>query len=349
MATLAVCSGLEERYPSAPMTVTLPTTYYHLKGNTTYYVLRPLSLWPFDPVRLSLRVWVKARPTFSQAPGLLGWALSGGEIEELQKRPYWLCCEFRDSTLHGTVRKQRAVEIIRNAALAIQIVAPSGSWDAQIITFEERNGDLAPISVTKHPPQHTVPWARIVGFDSGSGRELPLVVAGVQRAFARGGVRLKNALNFLDLGLEATNAYMQFFLWTTALGSLLMAGNGNVFRERAFNLFDPFNFVLPPIECGQPKYRVRDVIEDIYELRSAIAHGEQIARKFWSKLSFDDDTGQPIEAVENPRFYYEILQECSLFLLCRLLRWLFINGLDNRVRDTPLWRQELTRPHSAIP
>lgn len=331
------------------MSVARPITYYPQKGSTTYYVLRPLSIWPFDPIRLSLRVWVKSKPTFSKEPGLLNWALSGGEIEELERRPYWLCCQFRDISVHGTPRKRRAVEIIRNAGLAIQIVAPSGSWDAQIITFEQRNGDLVPISVTRHPPQHTVPWARIIGFDDRSGRDLPLVVAGVQRAFARGGVRLKNALNFLDLGLEATNPYIQFFLLTTALGSLLMAGNGRVFKQRALTMFGAAAFVLPPVEFGQPKYRVQDVAADMYELRSAIAHGEQIPRKFWTRVSFDDENGHPIEVVENPRFYFEILQECSLFLLCRLLRWLFVNRLDNRVRDTPRWRQELTHPHSPIP
>jgi hypothetical protein len=228
-------------------------------------------------------------------------------------------------------------------------VAPSGSWDAQIITCEERDGDLVPISVTRHPPQHTVPWARIVGFDSRSERDLLLVIAGVQRAFARGGIRLKNALYFLDLGLEATNPYLQFFLWTTALGGLLMAGKGPVFVERACNLFGSATFVLPAVDLAQPKYRIQDIADDAYQLRSPIAHGEQIPKKFWTKVPFVNENGQPIEVVENPRFYFEILQECSLFLLCRLLRWLFVNGLDNRVRDTPLWRQELTRPHSAIP
>lgn len=82
-------------------------------------------------MRLSLRVWVKPKPRIAGQPGLLQWALSGRELEELEKRPHWLYCEFRDYAIGGSKRQGRAIQIVRNAALAIQIVAPLGSWDAQ--------------------------------------------------------------------------------------------------------------------------------------------------------------------------------------------------------------------------
>jgi hypothetical protein len=275
--------------------------------------------------------------------------LSGREIQELGKIPNWLYCEFRDYAVWGSKRQARAIRIIRNAALAIQIVAPLGSWDAQIITFKRQNAGLVPKGIEHHPPQHTAAWARIVGFDSRSEADLPLVVAGVQRAFARGGVPLINALNFFELGLEAMNPYIQFFLWTTALDSLLMAVTPRNFRDRLCTRFGGSSFVLPTTEFGQPKYRVEDVADDIFQLRSAIAHGQEIRAKFRSRIPFEDDAGNVIPDIQSPRLYSEVLHECSLFLLCRLLRWLFVNGLDRGVRNATSWKKVLQHAPSAIP
>jgi hypothetical protein len=320
------------------------------EGKISYCVLRPLSTWPYQkPKRLSLRVWVTSKPQLAGKSGLLEWAMSGREVEDLERRPNWLCCEYRDHAVAGSKRQTRAIQLISNAALAVQIVAPTGSWEAQIITFEKQNGGLVPKGVVHHQPQNTTKWARIVGFDSRAEADLPLVVAGVQRATSRGGVRLINALNFFQLGLESTNPYLQFFLWTTAIDDLVMAVSRINFQNRLCNLFGESNFVLPSIEFGQPKYRVQDVADDIFELRSEIAHGQEIRAKFRAVGPFEDDTGKDIAVVAGSRVYSEVLHECSLFLLCRLMRWLFVQGLDDKVRDTTTWKRIIDQPRPSIP
>jgi len=138
-------------------------------------------------------------------------------------------------------------------------------------------------------------------FDSRFEADLPLVVAGVQRAFTRGGVRLINALNFFELGLDATNPYLQFFLWTTAIDDLLMAITQANFRDRLCDLFGANRFVLPSTEFGQPKYRVQDVADDIFGLRSAIAHGQEILPKFRVINPFEDDRGKVMAVLLGPR------------------------------------------------
>ena len=296
-----------------------------------------------------MRVRVTAKPQLAVKSGLLEWAMSGREVENLERSPNWLCCEYRDDTVSGSKRQARAIQLIDGAALAVQIVAPTGSWESQIITFEKQNGGLVPKAVLHHQPQNTSKWARIVGFDSRADADLPLVVAGVQRATSRGGIRLINALNFFQLGLAAMNPYLQFFLWTTAIDDLLMAVSRVNFQNRLCSLFGGSNFVLPSIEFAQPKYRVHDVADDIFELRSEIAHGQEIRAKFRAVGPFEDNTGKVIEVVAGSRAYSEVLHECSLFLLCRLLRWLLVQGLDDKVRDTITWKQIISHPGSGIP
>lgn len=316
----------------------------------SYSVLRPLSNWPFqNPLRFSLRVWVKPKPQVEGKSGLLAWAMSGREIEDLEKRSSWLCCDFRDHSFLLSNRQKRAMQLVQHAALAVQIVAPIGSWEAQIITFEQESGGLVPKGVVHRPPQNTAAWARIVDFDGRSEADLPLVIAGVQRAFARGGVRLKNALLFFELGLDTTNPYIQFFLWTTALDDLLMAISKENFRTRLCNLFGGSSFALPATRFGQPRYRVLEVADDIFELRSAIAHGKEISPKFRSANPFENDAGKVIPVFQGPRLYCEVLHECSLFLLCRLLRWLFVTRSDDKVQDTKAWKLIICQARSAIP
>jgi len=311
--------------------------------------VRPITIWPFkNPMRLSLRVWVRPNPKISESE-YLHWALSKREIDDLKNRPNWLCCEFPDAGAYGSNRQQRAAWIIRQAALALQIVAPIGSFEAQIITLKRRSEGIFVEGMDHRPPQSTLPWARIIGFDKNSERDLPLVVSGVQKAFALRSVRLINALNFFELGLEATSLHIQFFLWTTALDGLLMAaGSPTAFRERLCRLFGQSSFVLPSIELGQPRYKVEEMAADLYEFRSKIAHGLELPKKFWEKVPFENTNGTLIDIVSpNPRPYYEVLTECSLFLLCRFLRWIFVNNLQDIVHKTRQWKRELQKPSSA--
>lgn len=318
--------------------------------NPVRFVVRPISLWPFqNPTRLSLRVWIRPNPQIKESE-FLHWALSNREIDDLKQRPNWLSCEFPDSGPLGSKRQTRAVWIVKQAALALQIVAPIGSWEAQVMTLERRPEGLFLQSMEHRPPQYTFPWARIIGFDKNSESHVPLVFSGVQKAFARKSIRLINALNFFELGLEATSLHIKFFLWTTALDALLMAGAGGAFERRMYSLFGQSSFVLPSIESGQPRYRVEDVTDDLFRFRSNIAHGLEVPKKFWQTVPFDDDKGKPIDVVTpNPRPYHETLTECSLFLLCRLFRWIFLNNLHEVVNNSQQWRQIIQNPPFALP
>jgi hypothetical protein len=54
-----------------------------------------------------------------------------------------------------------------------------------------------------------------------------------------------------------------------------MAGNSKNFRDRLINVFGGTTFVLPKVEPNeQPAYRVGEIAGELYDLRSAIAHGQ---------------------------------------------------------------------------
>ena len=84
---------------------------------TKYLVALPLTdyFWPFDvPTRLWHTLWVRTTPELPTTNNaFLQWALSGREIENLKKVPYWVtleCCADRNVLIN---KRQRAVEIVR--------------------------------------------------------------------------------------------------------------------------------------------------------------------------------------------------------------------------------------------
>src|SRR5260370_42675440 len=100
----------------------------NLRRTTKYYIFHPLKEW-FLPIPTKLRagIWVKTAPdVLTENDSFVRWALSGREIESLQKYPAWLCCEFFDEAIQGTRRQMRALELAKDTRLAFQILTPIG-------------------------------------------------------------------------------------------------------------------------------------------------------------------------------------------------------------------------------
>ncbi len=320
---------------------------------TRYSAYRPLNWWPFaTPMHLHVGVWVKPTPiTTPEGTSLWEWALSRMEADRLKKVPTWVCCDFRDLPVLENWKKARAMQFVQNVVLAMQVVAPAGGEDSQTVLFEHRAEGLASVSVWHRPPMRSTPWARVAAFNTPTSLpDVQTVVRRVLRAFAQNVVRLVNPLYLLEYGLEATNPHIRVLFWVTALEGLLMSVRRDNFKERLFNLLGERTFVFPPIDIfgfGQPKYRVGEVAEDLYELRSVVAHGGEIPAKFALACGFRDVSDTTIEVHEKNCLYLEVLEECALFLLCRALRYVFVSGLDRKVYNASEWRQEVMKPYST--
>jgi hypothetical protein len=161
----------------------------------------------------------------------------------------------------------------------------------------------------------STPWGRIGGYENVSLDEIRKVVRGVSSIFRFPVSRLINPLQFLELGFGQVNPYIGMFLWVSGMDSLLMAGTSKNFKDRLVNVFGETTFVLPKVDyMEQPRYRVGEVAGDIYELRSAIAHGSLIPTRCLEMVGLEDLRGKANTAYGSVQ-YLQVMRECALFLL----------------------------------
>jgi len=237
-------------------------------------------------------------------------------------------------------RQRRAVELVRYTRLAIQLIAPVGCDDSTIVVTSSKG-----VSTMHPPPMTSTPWGRIVGYENSSLDEIRRVVRAVNLVFRFRAPRIINSLQFLELGFGANNPYIGLFLWVSGLDAILMAGNSKNFKERLVNVFGDSTFVLPEVDfSGQPRYRVGEVAGELYDLRSVIAHGSLVPAKFLEQVSLKDVYGKIISTYPTQVQYLQVMRECALFLLIRLLRKIFLEDRVYMVNNTAQWRARLDHP-----
>ena len=313
---------------------------------TEYAVISPVWAWkPRKELELPGKVRIEQIPE-SEKPKFKEWnqCLSGWQIKALAESDFWFRYDFQDELLKRSVSKNAAMELARNAVLAYQVVHPVGTDDfgSFVILCEKRPHALVIDSVSNNRRLETTRWGRMIGLEPVDANALRVVVAGVQEAFAKKVVRLQNPLYLLELGEEANNPHMRILLWVVGLDALLMACNGKTFERRLCNFLGRKTCVFPAIGgLPQPKYTLGDVVCDLYVLRSDIAHGKKIHKRFREKVCFQDVDGNLIDGYEGSYQHGEILEEAALFLLCLALRSVFTNNLIDIVADDLRWRDHL--------
>jgi hypothetical protein len=313
------------------------------KELTKWSVWQPLSWrWQYtSPSQLCLGIRTASVPSLPENDDAFWrWALSGRDSENLRKVQSWLKIEYFDQDGTQSLKQVRAVELIRNTQLAIQIAAPVGCGDLTVLIQHQNL-----ISTVHVPPMTSTPWGRIIGFDNCTLPSIRRIVRGVHFSFHSKINRLINPLNFFQMGLESTNPYIRTFMWVTALDAVLMARNLEIFVKRLCNFLGENSFVLPAIDPGgQPKYRVKDVAADLYHFRSAIAHGDLIQQEFLELSGLINTTGNEISSYPPQTRYTQVLEECALFLIAGVFRKLFLEDLGRTFRNVKAWRKKLNQP-----
>lgn len=309
-----------------------------------YSTWQPLTHWhwPFPvPSRLYHGIRVASPPSLpSRDDAFFRWAFSGPEIENLERCPTWLNLNFRDVEALSSSRQQRAVELVNNTRLAVLIAAPVGCEDSPILLRYEDH-----FTVFRRPMMKTTPWGRICGFESTSLGEIRALVRGVHRVFHARLTRMINPLYFFSLGLESTNPYISTFLWLSGLDSLLMAATRKQFCDRLVNVFGEKAFILPRCDPGgQPNYQVGAMVEDLYTFRSAIAHGQLIPKSLLAQCAFTNDRAKVIDSYSSPTTVVDILRECALFLLTKMLKLILAGGYLKTFENAKNWRLKLDHP-----
>lgn len=308
-----------------------------------YLVLRPGAGWPGDDeIRLSNGVSLGNLPTDS-VPNFFDWSesLSGREMRFLSENRRWFYYRFKDVPTRPTDVQNTAFGKVVDATYALVILAPAGNNGIRILCNKE-DQNWKSVTIIHDPEFRSTPWGNIQSCVHIGRSDLTAVVNGVTKVSTEGIIRLLNPLQFLEHGLQSRNIHLRIFLWVTGLDALVMAGNRRNFINRMIRLLGRESFVFPEAEFfGQPKYRIEDVLEDLYELRSCIAHGQEIPEKFRKESGFPDTSGKCIELYKPGYTYRGVLEECSLFMLCRALRTVFLSRLVPTVVNTKEWRRFL--------
>lgn len=265
--------------------------------------------------------------------------LTGNQIKALEATEFWFLRQFEDERILLEINTETHYRSVLSAMYAFQLIAPIGAPNFVIFSGREQNR-LAIDSMRVFPALSSTRWAGACGFQGATRSEFVVLADGVNTALNGSTVRLKNALFLLEHGMRASAPYLPLLFWTTGLDALMMAINSDTFQQRLSNFLGANRLVLPAISTiGQPKCRVHEVLGDLFELRSIIAHGRRVEDKFLERcgLRMLDDRPREIQEVDSCR-YSQVLEECALFLLCRTLRRIFGEHLAETVGNEKQWK-----------
>lgn len=312
-----------------------------------HFVYCPLSIWPPQeemsfPRGLSVkRLDESAKEEFSR------WndALSGQEIDNLRKTEFWIAHCYSDQSVRDWETEERATSLVTSTALALQIVAPLGGHWVVFICRHHSKGGLLAETLSRPPEIRSTLWARKCGFPGLRREDFLPTVCGVHNAFEHKIVRVQNAVQLFEHGLQSSNLHIRVLLWVMALDVLLMAENRKNFPTRLGNFLGDEALVFPAVpSIGQPKYRVADVASDLYKLRGEIAHGSRISQLFMKPVEFlgwEDAKYPEYRAYQ----YRQLLEEAALFLLRKVLLKVFQEDLVDRLSNPKEWRRVLENPN----
>ena len=189
----------------------------------------------------------------------------------------------------------------------------------------------------KNTPMGNMTSLEQQGFSQDFGK----VYEGVDRVFSDQIVRLQNPIILMEHGLRITDVYpLCTLFWAMGLDMLFMAGETRTFIERIKGFLGQQTLIFPETCYNQsPKYQVQEVLNDLFNFRNIVAHGREIPKSPYREQHYFLDTQGSV--IYSDYFYAQLMQESALFLLCKSLRKIFVEGLVAVVKDESKWRQKL--------
>ena len=173
-------------------------------------------------------------------------------------------------------------------------------------------------------------------------QEVQSVVDGVTHILQKGDPRAANPLRLFQNGLANRNPYIRILLWVTAIDGILMAVKKDLFVSRINALLGASSLVFP-VEDGvfiERSITVQEIANDLFKLRSELAHGQVISRRFW-EVRDDLRSLLPQTVYPGPPRYDLLLEEAALSLLTRIFRLIIFEELAEDFLDVKKWRAKL--------
>ncbi len=278
-------------------------------------------------------------------PKLLGW----GQVfarEELREIEEWHMALARDWTAADLAQDLLPEASLADVRLALQVAAPTGTFLSVCIREQDNSHDPL-LMVTRLERFHGTVWSRMRGFTGMADEVVEAVVNGILHILGEKNPRTSNPIRLYEQGLITANPYIRIFLWVSAIDGILMAVKEKLFVQRLCAFLGPESRVFPEddgVYIDRP-LPVRDVALDLFVLRSEIAHGKEIRKRFW-QTNEDLKVLCPINAYGDSPGYVTLLEEAALSLLSRILRKIILENLSVDFANVKLWKMRLNKkPH----
>jgi hypothetical protein len=285
------------------------------------------------------RVRVVSHQQF-KPPKLLGWeqVFSLNELEQIRD---WHLAIAYDWDSHVPRDGRSPENRLADTRLALQVAAPMGTFVS--VCIREQDDSENPRLMTTRLEQFTgTTWSRRWGFDDMPATEIEKVVNGVIQILNANDARTANPIRLFEQGLISHHPYIRIFLWVTAIDSILMAVKKDKFVQRLSAFFGSASPVFvprnDPLDWG--KFLIEDVAEDLFVLRSEVAHGRAIGETFWRGRD-DLKPLWPWFPPNDPPRYLHLLEEAALSLVSRIFRKIIADNLIADFANAKAWKAHL--------
>jgi hypothetical protein len=296
-----------------------------------FLLVSPLPNWRGNEQKITDEIGIRQlRPKERQALQYSATLLEHHDVDEAAKDSWWLCYEFDNPHPADNIRHRRRLEaafkLAMHAQYAVQILAPAGAPNVYLLY--RRTGEGLELETTQKRLAF-IPsvWGRVAAVPAEFGEQVPALLDGMREVFQKPILRLQIPVWLLEQGLAAPDRHIRILLWATGLDGLTRSGGIARFSERLCELLGPAAHIFPPAEgYRRPVHTVGDVTEDLYQLRTEMAHGLPFHEKFRKTRGLLAEGGEPVCDEFAGWRYDQVLEECAVFLLCNALRETVLRG-----------------------
>lgn len=263
------------------------------------------------------------------------------ELDDLAATTYWLTASKQVQSPYDN--GVELYETARRAMYAVQVICPSGCRNLYMKLHRTKGGYDHIHSHPRREMESTLIGRLTFLEQQAFEQDFEKVYEGIDRAFNERILRIRRPMLLIEHGLQAGEVELSMLFWVMALDMLFMAGgNSGKFVERISRFLGTDTLIFPPTSLRglQPKYKVKDVLKELYRFRNVVAHGaETFISPYREEHDLVDKQGCRIN--HEDYHYADLMQESALFLLCRSLRRVLTDGLVDEVKDEAKWKRRL--------
>jgi hypothetical protein len=175
-----------------------------------YFILAPLKNWnggEFDvvPKLMTIRHLKEGgKPDLTASSKFF----SGRDIEQLDDVSHWLWYDGNHAFPLDRNTHQGDIDLVEHAQYSAQILAPVGGKNV-FLTCRSIQGRITVERSNHRQELQETTWSRLSGVPDAVTHELPLILPRLHEAFGQKTIRIMNAVQLLEHGLQATNLHIR--------------------------------------------------------------------------------------------------------------------------------------------